>query len=325
MLLQNILKATFAIFVTFGLASPVIAQLKPSDNSNQVLVDLSVINSLVNKSQFGHTFRSKSKQGNLLKPPTVMPRSRYLIEPSTTKTSNKLARIKLNPAFKSLKKRYKRGKISNKLKLQLSKERMLKQPRPKTKTLKLRSRKKLLSAPKQNLNRPIRLSKTNLTEPVINKKISAPAPKAVPLAPVKILKMPPPIPKYNAIATKPKTKLIPQQMASRPRKNIQKSTANLLIFKQGEAKLSNQAKKTLDALSKKLKVKPKHKLQIQAYAGEPNLSASNARRLSLSRALAVRSHLIKNGIRSTRIDVRALGNKTSVGEPNRVDLKFVKN
>jgi outer membrane protein OmpA-like peptidoglycan-associated protein len=81
----------------------------------------------------------------------------------------------------------------------------------------------------------------------------------------------------------------------------------------------------LDTLSKKLKLEPNYRLQIQAYAGEPNLSASNARRLSLSRALSVRSRLIKNGIRSTRIDVRALGNKTSVGEPNRVDLKFIKN
>ena len=66
-------------------------------------------------------------------------------------------------------------------------------------------------------------------------------------------------------------------------------------------------------------------MQLQAYAGEPNLSASRARRLSLSRALSARSYLIKRGIRSTRIDVRALGNKTSTGEPNRVDLKLIRN
>lgn len=62
------------------------------------------------------------------------------------------------------------------------------------------------------------------------------------------------------------------------------------------------------------------RLQLLAYAGEPNLSASKARRLSLSRALAVRSYLISKGVRSTRIDVRALGNRLPSGAPSRVDL-----
>jgi outer membrane protein OmpA-like peptidoglycan-associated protein len=43
--------------------------------------------------------------------------------------------------------------------------------------------------------------------------------------------------------------------------------------------------------------------------------------MSLSRALAIRSFLIENGVRSTRIDVRALGNKTTEEPFNRVDLK----
>jgi len=99
----------------------------------------------------------------------------------------------------------------------------------------------------------------------------------------------------------------------------------MLIFKQGNSELTNEAKKILDKFSAKLKVEQKSRMQLQAYAGEPNLSASRARRLSLSRALSARSYLIKNGIRSTRIDVRALGNKTSTGEPNRVDLKLIRN
>ncbi len=57
-----------------------------------------------------------------------------------------------------------------------------------------------------------------------------------------------------------------------------------------------------------------------AYAGGDNDNASQARRLSLSRALAVRSYLIEQGVRSTRIDVRALGNKTDVEPADRVDL-----
>jgi outer membrane protein OmpA-like peptidoglycan-associated protein len=100
---------------------------------------------------------------------------------------------------------------------------------------------------------------------------------------------------------------------------------NHLIFKQGDAKLTGEAQKSLDDLAAKLNATPKSRMQLLAYAGEPNLSASKARRLSLSRALSVRSYLIKKGVRSTRIDVRALGNKVPSGAPNRVDLKLVGN
>jgi hypothetical protein len=64
-------------------------------------------------------------------------------------------------------------------------------------------------------------------------------------------------------------------------------------------------------------------MQLLAYAGGKKLSASKARRLSLSRALAIRSYLIGKGVRSTRIDVRALGNKIPSGKPDRVDLKII--
>ncbi len=60
------------------------------------------------------------------------------------------------------------------------------------------------------------------------------------------------------------------------------------------------------------------RVQLLAYAGGEALSSSKARRLSLSRALAVRSYLIENGLRSTRIDVRALGDKTTEEPVNRV-------
>ena len=61
-------------------------------------------------------------------------------------------------------------------------------------------------------------------------------------------------------------------------------------------------------------------VMLIAYAqGDPD-QASNARRLSLSRALAVRSFLIDQGVHSSRIEVRALGNKVTDGPPDRVDL-----
>ncbi len=63
------------------------------------------------------------------------------------------------------------------------------------------------------------------------------------------------------------------------------------------------------------------RLQLKAYASGGTASA--ARRMSLNRALTVRSYLIAQGIRSTRIDVRALG-IADEGPPDRVDLLLVK-
>jgi len=62
---------------------------------------------------------------------------------------------------------------------------------------------------------------------------------------------------------------------------------------------------------------------LMAYAGSDTMTPNNARRMSLRRALSVRSFLIDQGMRSTRIDVRALGNKTSEKPLNRVDVMVV--
>ena len=61
------------------------------------------------------------------------------------------------------------------------------------------------------------------------------------------------------------------------------------------------------------------RLQLMAYADEKEPGASTARRQSLRRALTTRSFLIKLGIISTRIDVRAMGQPES-GFPDRVDI-----
>jgi hypothetical protein len=73
-------------------------------------------------------------------------------------------------------------------------------------------------------------------------------------------------------------------------------------------------------VAKSMKQDGNLRLQLLAYAGGGAQTPSQARRLSLSRALAVRSKLIEKGIRSTRIDVRALGNKSEGGPPDRVDI-----
>ena len=61
-------------------------------------------------------------------------------------------------------------------------------------------------------------------------------------------------------------------------------------------------------------------LQLLAYADGDAANISKARRLSLSRAFEVRKVLMDFGVRSTRIEVRALGNKRDGNDPiDRVD------
>ncbi|MBZ0325714.1 MAG: OmpA family protein, partial [Alphaproteobacteria bacterium] len=66
------------------------------------------------------------------------------------------------------------------------------------------------------------------------------------------------------------------------------------------------------------------RVQLKAFAAGTAETASQARRLSLSRALAVRSFLIDKGVESTRMDVRALGTNFEEGPADRVDIQIVK-
>ena len=95
-------------------------------------------------------------------------------------------------------------------------------------------------------------------------------------------------------------------------------------FPAGSAKLGSGATSELGNIAKAMAGDRALRVQLLAYAGQAGDSASQARRLSLSRALAARSKLIEQGIRSTRIDVRALGNKSAGGPADRVDIIVTK-
>lgn len=61
------------------------------------------------------------------------------------------------------------------------------------------------------------------------------------------------------------------------------------------------------------------RIQLEAYGGKRDDKSSDARRLSLKRALIIRQLLIDDGVPSERIDVRAMGG-ASDGAPDRVDV-----
>lgn len=97
-------------------------------------------------------------------------------------------------------------------------------------------------------------------------------------------------------------------------------TLSTITFDKDSARLPDGARDVLAHLASRMTEDATLEVQLLAYAAGDEENASKARRLSLSRALAVRSFLIDQGVRSTRIEVRALGNKVPDGSPDRVDI-----
>ncbi len=116
----------------------------------------------------------------------------------------------------------------------------------------------------------------------------------------------------------------PIQLASLPPEPVVDDLGNLVMlqFPGSGTALSEQAERVLTTLALQL-LNTSDRVQVKAYAGQAGDLAGSARRLSLKRALAVRSHLIENGVRSTRIDVRALGVAHDGGPADRVDVEVV--
>lgn len=78
-------------------------------------------------------------------------------------------------------------------------------------------------------------------------------------------------------------------------------------------------KAELDAVSKKLKA-DNSRVNVLGYASGAEDQAQIARRVSLSRALAIRTYLIEQGVDKLSINVQAEGNKNPGGEADRVDI-----
>ena len=93
-----------------------------------------------------------------------------------------------------------------------------------------------------------------------------------------------------------------------------------IAFSANSAELPDAVKAELDALAQKMASHGNMRVQLLAYASGTPETASRARRMSLSRALSVRSYLIKQGVSSERMDVRALGNNIENSPADRVDI-----
>jgi outer membrane protein OmpA-like peptidoglycan-associated protein len=98
-----------------------------------------------------------------------------------------------------------------------------------------------------------------------------------------------------------------------------------LPFKAGVAdQLDSQITSTLQSqILPLLKNHPAWRLRINAFASPVDNEPISARRVSLARALAVRSWLLDKGVAARRMDVRAAGLETGHEPPDRVDIVFL--
>jgi outer membrane protein OmpA-like peptidoglycan-associated protein len=99
------------------------------------------------------------------------------------------------------------------------------------------------------------------------------------------------------------------------------ATAGLrLTFAPGESDLSPESSSSIKQLTEAAPIGDATTFNVLAYAPGKADDPSTARRISLSRAMAVRSALVADGVPSARIFVRALGEQFGNGPPDRVDL-----
>lgn len=130
---------------------------------------------------------------------------------------------------------------------------------------------------------------------------------------------PAPKPPAEVAATAPAEEM-PAPPKPRPTAPVTPGQPMTVLFSPGDAQLSDEFAGALNQIADHIKDDERARLQLKAFAAGGSTSPSAARRLSLSRALAVRSFLIEAGLSSTKIDVRALGAKYESGPPDRVDV-----
>ncbi len=106
-----------------------------------------------------------------------------------------------------------------------------------------------------------------------------------------------------------------------PTQTLSEQVLASITFEPGSADLGDEGRAQLERVATAMKSNASMRVQLQAFAGEDDDSPNASRRLSLSRALVVRSFLMEREIVSTRMQVRALGDKVGDGPADRVDIR----
>lgn len=127
----------------------------------------------------------------------------------------------------------------------------------------------------------------------------------------------------QAVAPETQIASVQPKAPATPRPAASTDGGMTIAFATDTAELVDDATVTLDHIVDQLKASEASTVRISAYADGGEGGASRARRLSLSRALTVRSYLLEKGIQSNRIEVRALGVPDDGMPLDRVDLAIL--
>lgn len=150
--------------------------------------------------------------------------------------------------------------------------------------------------------------------------IPAPQPPTIDAAP-------PPVAQLSAIAPPPPPSTAPPPAppieANAATKAAETENGLRVTFAPGEADLSPSSADAIKHLVAAASPGGTATFNVVAYAAAKPDDPSAARRLSLSRALAVRNALMADGVVSSRIYVRALGALVPEGPPDRVDVTLL--
>ncbi|MCB9989086.1 MAG: OmpA family protein [Rhodospirillales bacterium] len=98
----------------------------------------------------------------------------------------------------------------------------------------------------------------------------------------------------------------------------------VIFFAPDVAQLDDKAQETIKKMIiPLLQNNAAARVQVMAYSAPSDSFSSGARRTSLSRALEIRAFLLKNGISTRRVDIRALGDETDQMPQDRAELVLI--
>lgn len=116
----------------------------------------------------------------------------------------------------------------------------------------------------------------------------------------------------------------PQKAPVEPSPAEEVSVALTVPFASGVTDIDVSSQGSLKELAERMSGDRSLRVQLMAYATDPDKNTSKARRLALDRAIVIRNLLIEAGVERTRIEVRALGDQGEGGNLDRVDAVAVK-
>lgn len=173
------------------------------------------------------------------------------------------------------------------------------------------------------LETPAAAPPSPVEEPAAAPSADLPTPPAPPPAPELAAAPSPPPADNGAVQAPAAPDPAPQTAAVTPGPPLDLDEPLRLLFEPESASLDEADTQALNDLAARLRDAKGQRIQLLAYADAREGGDSVARRLSLSRALSVRSYLVSEGVPSSQIDVRALGAKYEEGPPDRVDILYV--